>query len=237
MISPAPIQFAIEISVSDDVVRLSNSILGQNGTLQGDKARSLIIPFPPQPETSHGERKAAGDQAGIIHQLGINGHGKREAENDDKRDDIEACNSIDQESRCTLHPEPARSDIRSLAEKMRQDGGEVGESGQHDKGPDESVEGGLAAHIDAAEKCGYDGTQDDGVEWIPLLLVDRGEKATEWRGIVASESPEDAAGGQVASEDGNGGRDEREEEETQRASRGAGVLVVDFGEGKEERAG
>lgn len=116
---------------------------------------------------------------------------------------------------------------------MRQDGGEVGERGQHDEGPDEGVECGLASHVDAAEERGYDCTQDDGVEWIPLLLVNSCEEATEWRGIVASESPEHAAGGQVASKDCSGGRYECEEEEPESASCRAGGLAVDFGERKE----
>lgn len=120
---------------------------------------------------------------------------------------------------------------------MRQYGGEVGERGQHDEGPDKGVECGLTSHVDAAEERGYGRTQDDRVEWIPLLLVYSCEKATEWRGFVASESPEYAAGGQEDSHGCKDGGYEYEEEETQSASYGTGRLAVDFGEGKEVRGG
>ena len=70
-----------------------------------------------------------------------------------------------------------------------------------------------------------------------MLLVYSCEKATEWCGIVASESPEYTAGGQVASKDCSSGRYKCEEEEAQSASCGAGGLAIDFGEGEEVRGG
>lgn len=118
---------------------------------------------------------------------------------------------------------------------MRQNGGEVGEGGQHDEGPDEGVECSLTSNVDATEEGRYDCTQDDRVEWILVLLVYRCEKATKWGGIVASESPEYATGGQVAPKDCDGGRYECDDEETQGAPCGAGGLAINFGEGKEVR--
>ena len=219
------------------MTRLSDSIFCQNAALQGDEVRSLIITSPPEPERSHEKREASGDQTRIIHRHGANGYWEREAENNDKGDDVKTGNSVDEKSRYTFHPEPARSDIRSLAKKMRQDGGEVGERGQHDEGPDKGVKCGLASYVNAAEEWGYGCTQDDRVEWIPLLLVYSCKKVTEWRGLVASESPEYTAGGQEEPHSCKDRRYKYEEEKTQSAPYGAGSLAVDFGKGEEVRAG
>lgn len=97
---------------------------------------------------------------------------------------------------------------------MWQDGGEVGERGQHDEGADKGVECCLASHVDAAEERGYGCTHDDCVEWIPLLLVYCCEKVTEWRSVVAGESPEYAAGGQEDSHSCKDTRYEDKEEKT-----------------------
>jgi len=78
---------------------------------------------------------------------------------------------------------------------MRQDGSEVRECREHDERAYESVERRLTTNVDAAEQSTNDRTQHDRVKWVSLLLVDVSEEAAEWSSVVASQSPEYAAGG------------------------------------------
>lgn len=67
--------------------------------------------------------------------------------------------------------------------------------------------------------------------------VDVGEEAGEGRGVVAGESPEAAAGGDVAAYATDEVGEEGEEEEADGAGFCGGGLAVDFGEGEKVGAG
>ncbi len=147
--------------------------------------RPNILPLPPEPKDSHKYRQTPSDQASIIHIRRIKRQREREAEYHNKSYDIKTRYPIDDKSRCSFHPEPAGGDVRSPAEEMREDCGEVGERGQHDERADEGVECCLASDVDAAEERADDSTENDRVEWIALLAIDAAEESTEWGRVVS----------------------------------------------------
>lgn len=68
---------------------------------------------------------------------------------------------------------------------MWQYSGEIGKTGQNDKGADKGVECRGRADVDAAEEGIDGGAEQDGIEGIFLFRVDLAEKARKGRGIVA----------------------------------------------------
>lgn len=213
-------------------VIISNSILRQHLPANRHKLRSDITSPPHKPKPSYEKRQPPRDQTCIIHRLRRHGQREREAENNDKRHDVQhGCRIHDIPNRA-LHPEPAGRDVRTAAKQVRQDGGEVGEGGENDVGADEGVEGGGGADVDAAHDGADDAAEGDGVERVLESRMHAAEELGRGGRVVAGERPESAGCGDVAADGGAEGGQEGEDEQADGAAGGAGGLAVDFGDGE-----
>ena len=196
--------------------------------------RSQVLAASPKPPATHEQTQTSGDHDRIIHIVRRDGHGKGKTKNHDKHDNVGATDPVDDEARDAPHPEPTRVDAAPFAEQVREDGSEVGEGGEDDKGADEGVEGGFGAEEDEAKGGADDAAEDDGVEGDPIALVDAGEEAGKGRGVVAGQGPEDAAGDEVGADAARDEWHKSDDEETDAAGLGARRLAVDFAEGEGE---
>lgn len=212
-------------------------VRGQHVRIRCDILWPLIIPPSPKPKQRHEQRRAARQETGVVHRRRRDGHGIREAENHHEDGNVQAGDGVDDEPQRARHPEPAGRHLGASAQhEVRQDGGEVGYARQDDEGADEGVEGGLRSNVDAGEDGGDDGAEEDGVERVAVPVADATEDAGEGGRVVAGQSPEGAAGGEVAAEERDDVGQDGDDEQADGAARGAGRLLIDGGEGEEEGA-
>lgn len=164
----------------------SDGILCQNMRIQNHLPRPNVCALSDEPEKQNKQAKSPGNERGIVHRCGVNGHAEGETEDDDEDDDVGACDAVDNKSSCPLHPEPARCHVSPPGKKMREDGHDVRESGEDDKGAHESRKCGGGAHVDAAENRREDPTKDYGAERVVLAVVNVREELAERRSSIAS---------------------------------------------------
>lgn len=112
---------------------------------------------------------------------------------------------------------------------MRENGKEVGERGEDNEGADEGGEGGRGAKVYAAHNGAEGGAEDNSAEGVVLLLTDTGKEAGKRRSVVAGESPEDAGGGDIATDTGDESRNKGKDKESDSAGAGSGCLTIDLG--------
>lgn len=196
----------------------------------------FIIPCTDEPPRHHEYSQPTPNQTRVVHCRGGRGQEIRETVNDKPNDHVRARDGVHGEAQRALHVKGAVDDILASGEEVGEDSGDVGGGAHEDKGADEGVEGGGAADVDG-EEDGDEGGADEGCdEGHAEAGVDCTDLPGEGGRGVAGEGPQDAAGGDVDAEDGEDDGDEKEEEETDLAGRGAGRLVVDLcdGEGRGE---
>lgn len=87
--------------------------------------RSYVITLTNEPPDSDEDGETTCNQTGIVHGLGISRNSVREAENDDKGDDVDAAQDIDDVADGVLHVEVSRSNQRSAGQNVRKNGCEV----------------------------------------------------------------------------------------------------------------
>jgi hypothetical protein len=135
-----------------------------------------VILLPPEPEQRYKDGQSARDQARIVHRNRIDGQEEGEAVDDNEYQDVQARDCIDDEPDRPLHPKPTGADVLAPGEQVREDGGDVGEGGEDDKGADEGAEGGRGADVDASQDGGDAGTRGDAVERVLIFWRDLGEE-------------------------------------------------------------
>lgn len=100
-------------------ISILHSVRSQHLSIRSNILRSFVVSLPPKPKQCHEYSRATGQQAGVVHRRGRDGHGKRKAENHDKDDDVQRSDRVYDEANRSFHPEPARCYLGASAQQVR----------------------------------------------------------------------------------------------------------------------
>jgi len=171
---------------------------------------------PPQPDEGH---QADGDDARVVHVLSRDGQDEREAEEDDRHEDVDQGDDVDGEAQGAAHVEGARDDVPAARQDVREDSARVGQRAEHDEGGDQRLEGRRAPDIDAAQAGDHEAHGNRGTHGGVERGVDLREEGREGSRVVACKAPPHASAGDEGADE----RWERGQEEEAGQANCAGV--------------